>query len=250
MLTAIVIISMALTPLAVLALRWVLPREPEQSHGRRRKRRRTCSGSVLIIGFGRFGQIASQALLARGIDVAIIDNDTDMIRSAGAVRLQGLLRRRHAAGRAARLRRRHAPRPSLVCVDKHEAARASSSWRSTSFPQAKLLVRAFDREHALELIAAGVDYQMRETFESAMAFGEAALRALGVAPEEAAAVAAEVRRRDAERLELQVAGDMRAGIDLMHSNRVKPTPLTKPARAGQALNDEAAAACAKAGSGD
>jgi glutathione-regulated potassium-efflux system protein KefB len=34
--------------------------------------------SVLVIGFGRFGQIASQALLARGVSVSIIDNDTDM----------------------------------------------------------------------------------------------------------------------------------------------------------------------------
>ena len=39
-------------------------------------------GSVLVIGFGRFGQIACQALLARGVTVSIIDNDTDMIRAA------------------------------------------------------------------------------------------------------------------------------------------------------------------------
>ncbi len=40
------------------------------------------TGSVLMIGFGRFGQVASQALLARGVDVSIIDIDTEMIQSA------------------------------------------------------------------------------------------------------------------------------------------------------------------------
>ena len=35
-----------------------------------------------MIGFGRFGQVSSQLLLARGIDVTIIDNDIDMIQNA------------------------------------------------------------------------------------------------------------------------------------------------------------------------
>src|SRR5262249_5079129 len=39
-------------------------------------------GSVLVIGFGRFGQIVSQCLLAEGIDVTAIDNDPDMIQQA------------------------------------------------------------------------------------------------------------------------------------------------------------------------
>src|SRR5262249_6747353 len=40
------------------------------------------SGSVLVIGFGRFGQIVSQCLLAEGIDVTTIDNDPEMMESA------------------------------------------------------------------------------------------------------------------------------------------------------------------------
>jgi len=38
---------------------------------------------VLIIGFGRFGQVVSQPLLARDVDISIIDADVDMIRAAG-----------------------------------------------------------------------------------------------------------------------------------------------------------------------
>ena len=44
-------------------------------------------GSVLVIGFGRFGQIVSQCLLAEGIDVTTIDNDPEMIQDASTFRL-------------------------------------------------------------------------------------------------------------------------------------------------------------------
>ncbi|HEY8942733.1 MAG TPA: monovalent cation:proton antiporter-2 (CPA2) family protein, partial [Polyangiaceae bacterium] len=70
--TAIVILSMALTPLAVLALRLV-PKTPESLDGI--DRAEGLQGRVLIIGFGRFGQVMSQGLLARGVDVTIIDTD-------------------------------------------------------------------------------------------------------------------------------------------------------------------------------
>ena len=238
-LTAIVILSMALTPLVVMALSWLLPRETPSLAGI--DRAQGLAGNVLMIGFGRFGQVASQALLARGVEVAIIDLDVEMIQSAerfgfkvyygDGTRLDVL----HASGAAT-------AEAIAVCVDDREAAVKIVELCRHHFPQGKLLVRTFDRGHALALVQA-VHYQVRETFESASAFGEAALLALGVAPEEAAEVAAEVRRRDAERFSLQVTGGLRAGIDLMHSNRVKPTPLTKPGQAGLPMNAEAAAVC-------
>ena len=58
------------------------------------------------------------------------------------------------------------------------------------------------------MIKQGVDFQLRETAESAFVFGEAALRALGVADDTARAVSDDMRRRDAERLELQTLGDL------------------------------------------
>ncbi len=99
-LTATVILSMVLTPFAVHR-RCARCSRATSSRWTASRWRTGSTGSVLIIGFGRFGQIASQPLLARGIDVSIIDNDTDMIRGAAALRLQGLLWRRHAARHAA-----------------------------------------------------------------------------------------------------------------------------------------------------
>ena len=47
------------------------------------------------------------------------------------------------------------------------------------FPELKILARAYDRTHAYELINAGADFVARETFGSALAMGEAALKLLG-----------------------------------------------------------------------
>src|SRR5262245_25724533 len=52
--TAIVILSMALTPFSILALKWLLPKKDEQSFDGVEKAD-GLHGSVLLIGFGRFG---------------------------------------------------------------------------------------------------------------------------------------------------------------------------------------------------
>ena len=237
-LTAIVIVSMAITPLGVFALRWLLPRETRSMEGV--EEAHDLKTGVLVIGFGRFGQVASQSLLARGLDVTIIDNDTDMIRSAAefgfkvyygdGTRLDVL----RACGAAN-------ARAIAVCVDDRVAASRIVELVNSEFPHAHLLARSFDREHALKLIAAGVEYQIRETFESAMAFGEAALKSLGVPETEAAVIVADVRRRDAERLQLEMTGGIYAGADMLHGNAPKPRPLVAPKHKAKALSDETAA---------
>jgi glutathione-regulated potassium-efflux system protein KefB len=67
-----------------------------------------------------------------------------------------------------------------------------------------------------------VDYQVRETLESALAFGEAALRVIGVPADEAAEVAQDVRKRDTDRFELEVAGGLFAGRSLLYGNMSGP----------------------------
>ncbi|MCR6687223.1 monovalent cation:proton antiporter-2 (CPA2) family protein [Pseudoxanthomonas sp.] len=236
-LTAIVVLSMALTPLVVLLVkRFARGGGGPSMEGIDVVDGQT--GSVLIIGFGRFGQVMSQALLARDVDVTIIDTDIDMIRSAGEFgfkvyygdgrRLDVL----HASGAGA-------ARAIAVCIDDRAAANQIAALCGEQFPQARVLVRAFDREHALELVALDVDYHIRETFESAVRFGQAALEALGVGAEEAARISEEVRRLDGERFDLEVAaGDVRAGRTLIIGNTAPatPTPFTTPRRESQRLD--------------
>jgi glutathione-regulated potassium-efflux system protein KefB len=236
--TAVVVLSMAITPLVVIAARKFTPKKLQSLVGVEAPNGLT--GSVLVLGFGRFGQVVSQQLLARDVDVTIIDLDVEMIQAAESfgfkiyygdgTRLDVL--RQSGAGTA---------RAIAVCIDDKLSANRIVELVRSEFPQARLLVRSFDRQHSLQLIEKGVDYQMRETFESAMQFGEAALRELGVSPTEAAEIAADVRKRDATRFELEIAGGTDAARALLRGNIWKPTPLVNPKREGKPLSPETAA---------
>jgi glutathione-regulated potassium-efflux system protein KefB len=230
--TAVVIISMALTPLTALALRNLMPPAAPSLDGLETPD--GLSARALIIGFGRFGQVASQGLLARGFEISIIERDVEMIRAAAdfgflvhygdGTRLDIL----HAsgAGRADAV---------LVCVDNREAADHIVELMQAEFPLTKLFVRAWDRGHAMHLIHRNVDFQIRDTFESALVFGRAVLEGLGVPEDEAHDICDEVRRRDTERLDLQVAGGLYAGQDLMLGNAPRPGPLTPPKKPGRVV---------------
>ena len=244
MLTAIIIISMVLTPLAIVALRRLTPRAEQSLEGV--DVADGLNGSVLIIGFGRFGQIVSQPLLLRGVDVAIIDNDVEMIQAAAnfgfkvyygdGTRLDIL----HAAGAAN-------ARAVLICVDKPESAVRIAELVKAEFPLTLVFARAFDRGTSIQLVHANVDYQIRETFESALVFGGSALEALGVDPEEVADVVEDVRQRDMARFELQLAGNIQDGRLYFKGNMSTPVPapVTPPRRTGRALSEETAGVIGK-----
>lgn len=225
---SVVILSMALTPLVLKLADRVLPSATASAEGLAEAR--DLRGRVLMIGFGRFGQISAQLLLAQGTEVAIIDNDPRRIREAerfgfrvyygDGTRLDIL--HHSGAGQAEAI---------LVCVDDRRAANRIVELVNAEFPLAKLLVRAYDRGHSIELRKAGVAFELRETFESALAFGEATLRHLGLTGLEAAEVAGDIRRRDTARLEVQIQEGLMGGRDLIHLAPV-PEPLAavrKPA---------------------
>ena len=241
LLTATVILSMVLTPLLVLLMGTRL-KPPAAAHDLNGvESANGLHGQVLIIGFGRFGQVASQSLLAHGIQVSIIESNPDRIRDAArfgfkiyygdGTRLDIL----HASGAG------HAD-AILVCTDTAGTTSHIVQLLKSEFPLVKVLARAYDRGHALQLIKQGVDFQLRETAESAFVFGEAALRALGVADDTARAVSDDMRRRDAERLELQTLGDLYAGKDLLANNTLPAAPLIPPRQEGQVIDPSAAAA--------
>ena len=218
-LTATVILSMALTPLTVIALDRFGPKASASTDGVEAPE--DLVGSALIIGFGRFGQIVSQPLISRGCSVSIIDTNADNIRLAegfgfkvyygDGARLDIL----RAAGAAT-------ARAILICIDDRAMANRIAELAKAEFPLVPVLARARDREHAVELIEAGVAYQIRETLESAFAFGQQALVTIGSEPEAAGEIMEEVRRRDAERLDLQVVGGIYAGRELIRGNAAQP----------------------------
>lgn len=219
----VVILSMAASPLLVLvADRWLKTGASMEGV----EAARDLKGRILVIGFGRFGQIASQVLLASGVKLSVIDKDPDRIRDAERYGFKVFF------GEGSRLATLHHSGAAeadaiMVCIDDPKAANHIVELAQREYPQAKLLVRSYDRLHAVELIRAGVDYQVRETVESAYLMGENVLRALGFSEAEIEDAAGDIRERDAERLSEQVQGDAMSGRDRLHLG-VIPEPLVRP----------------------
>ena len=135
-----------------------------------------------------------------------------------------------------------------MCIDRPADATLIAEHVKSHYPLAQLFVRAFDREHAVELVHLGVDYQIREMLESAFVFGYETLVALGVDEDEASDILDEVRERDKARFELDIAGGLREGAALMLGNAggPRPTPSFTPRQKSTALNPEAAEILQKA----
>ena len=221
----VVILSMAASPfLTIAADRFLRPEASMDGI----EAAQDLKGRILVIGFGRFGQMASQVLLSSGVKLAVIDQTPERIRDAerygfkvhfgDGTRLDTL--RHSGAGEADAI---------MVCIDDPGAALRIVELAQHAFPQAKLLVRSFDRRHAVALIRAGVEFQIRETVESAYLMGAQGLRALGVAEVDIEDAAADIRQRDAERLSEQVQGDDMSGRDRLYLH-VVPEPLHRPAK--------------------
>ncbi len=205
--TATVIVSMVLTPFLLIGMRRLMPQAEQSMDGIE-----TVTGlheRILVIGFGRFGQIATQTLLGQGHRLSIIDNDTDMIRAAAQFGFKVYY------GDGTRLDILHAAGAGnvdlvLICVNDKAAATMIAELFRDEFPLVKVMARAFDRVHAIELIKVGVDYQLREMFESALTFGAQAIRELGASEDEVAQTIEGVRDRDAQRFKMQLMDDVSA----------------------------------------
>jgi glutathione-regulated potassium-efflux system protein KefB len=210
-LTAVVTFSLVATPAAFSAAQWaVKPKEsneyPEDFS--------TASGSALIIGFGRFGQVVSQVLRTKGLDLTMIDSNIAAIEAASNYGHKIYF---GDGSRLDVLRAARAENMKLiaVCVDDAAAATLAVQHIAQHFPLAKVVVRAVNRAHSMELVKLDVDSQVRETFESAIYLGKAALQSLGATTSELAAVEEDVRKRDSERFAMQLAEGMHAGRELL-----------------------------------
>ncbi|WP_370321516.1 monovalent cation:proton antiporter-2 (CPA2) family protein [Oricola sp.] len=232
LLVSVVTLSMALTPLSVMAGRFLVREEAQEEMDEDFD---GAGADVLMVGFSRFGQIASQILLAGGSDVTIIDHSVDRVRSAQTFgfRIYFGDGTRKDVLEAAGIKR---AKIVAVCTHKKEITDKIVDLVQSEYPDAKLFVRSYDRAHTLELRARGVDYEMRETFKSGLEFGQRTLEALGSAQDLARAIAEDVEKRDAERLRIQQAEGIFAGGHMLHTRPVTPEPLTKPRREAKVIN--------------
>lgn len=200
LLISVVILSMITTPFLIRYLPPILA--PQRPRAEPDEDFEGAGGEVLIVGFGRFGQLVSQMLLAGGVQPTLLDNDPDRITEA---RRFGNRVYYGDGTRLDVLRAAGAEKSAIVavCTDRAETTTTVVDLLKGSFPHAKAYARSYDRRHSLTLFDHNVDYERRETFDSALSFGRDALQALGMSADEVAEVEALVRRRDGERMEYQ-----------------------------------------------
>lgn len=175
-------------------------------------------GSAIVVGYGRFGQIVSQMLHGVACSVTLIDKKPSQIELSSRFDTKvyfgdGL--------RVDLLRRAGADEARLIifCIDDSSVDAAALKPIVDAFPNAKVLMRVFDRRQLLAVEGAGVDGVIREVFESSVAMGLTALRYLDVDPREMEDVEATLRHLDETRLQAQIdEGDISAGMD----HRFKP----------------------------
>ncbi len=134
---------------------------------------------VLILGFGRFGQIVGRLLLANGIGVTVLDYDADQIE---VMRRFGYKVFYGDASRLDLLQAAGAEKARLVivAVDNPEKRLEIIQTLQQHMPHADIMARATDLVDAYTLVGLGVDSIYRETFGSALEMGVDALRRMGM----------------------------------------------------------------------
>ncbi|MGN7822416.1 potassium transporter [Chitinophaga varians] len=181
MLTAIVAISMALTPLIMLLYEKVvqprftrqIPKQDERSSDEIHEK-----NPVIIAGFGRFGSMTGRFLRANGIKCTILDMDSDRV---DALHNLGIKVYYGDASRYDLLAAAGAADAKLLIVatDQYEQTRQIVELAQKYFPHLQLLVRAQQVEDSFELMDLGVLHIYRETVDTSLRMGADALRMLG-----------------------------------------------------------------------
>lgn len=141
-------------------------------------------GPIIVVGFGRFGQIVSRMLIAAGHHLTILDHDAEQIE---LVRRFGNKVFFGDASRLDLLRAAGAKEAQLlvIAVDSIEKSLEIVRVAQKHYPNLPLAVRARNRQHAYELIRRGVQVFERDTFQSAISLGEEALQQLGMSENQA-----------------------------------------------------------------
>lgn len=201
-LVAIVVLSMALTPILVLALDRALAR---RGPGERRAYDEIPEDErprVVIAGFGRVGQIVARLLSAQRVPFVALEQSVEQVETSrrfgnkiyyGDPARPELLR---AAGAA------HAE-VFVLATDDPEANVRVARLVKRQYPHLKIYARARNRQHAYRLMDLQVEAVVRETFHSSLEVSMLVLQGLGLSQGEAAMRVARFRAHDEALLESQ-----------------------------------------------
>ncbi|MEB6480711.1 cation:proton antiporter domain-containing protein [Acinetobacter vivianii] len=134
---------------------------------------------ILIVGFGRFGQVVARALHAQGKHFSVIDSnqpDADFIEQYGhrffdadVTQVENL---RAAGIEYCKL--------LILAIDDVEDSMNLARYLRLNHPDLTLFVRARDRHHAHLLNSLGIQYMWRETYAASLEMAQQALIEAGL----------------------------------------------------------------------
>ena len=154
---------------------------------------------VLIVGFGRVGQIIGRLLNIVGNSFTALERDSaqvEFVRRYGATVHYG------DASRLELLRAAGAERAKVfvLAVSNIEESMKIAEAVQRNFPNLKIVARARNRRHAHKLMDLGIEHIFRETLLTSLAMSEQVLEALGRHREEAKHIVDAFHERDARLL--------------------------------------------------
>ena len=176
---------------------------------------------VIVAGLGRVGQVLARLLNGSGFQPTILDDDPDHVEQSrrfgfrvfygDATRLDLL----EAAGAAS-------ADFLVIALDEPGATTRLAQIAIKHFPNLRVIARARDMRHMFELRDIGVEVIERETFESSLELGRAALSAITGDAERAKRTVKAFARHDSEVLSKLYAvhkGDIDANISVSNELR-------------------------------
>jgi len=202
-LVAVVTLTMAATPLTMLANRGLIEPRLAPAAGAARQFDQPVADDVerqvIICGFGRFGQVTARLLHSANIPFTALDANpvqVDFIRQYGHNIYYGdpsrvdLLKAAKADEARALV---------LALSDVESSVRTAEHVRK-HFPDLPIYARARNRQHAWRLMDLGCRVIVRETLAASIEMGGQLLTAFGWAPEAAAEAVERFRRHDEKEL--------------------------------------------------
>lgn len=212
--------SMVVTPLLMVAHDRFLAPRPTQPAPHASEPPPVEANAVILIGFGRFGQVIGRMLLASKITPTVIDydpNHIERVRRFGYKAYYGDGRRLEVLQSVGLERARLV----ILAADTREAVDQTVAILQKHYPQVPIIARAHDRNHAMYLVDHDVRGVVRETFYSAVEMGKQTLEMLGTAPPTVEKLVTTYVRHDVDTLYRQVTSrdDEKALISISNSAR-------------------------------
>ncbi|WP_411704259.1 glutathione-regulated potassium-efflux system protein KefB [Edaphovirga cremea] len=196
LLLVVVTLSMMTTPLLMQCVDKILTRRYNASDENDEKPYvEDDDPQVIVVGFGRFGQVIGRLLIANKMRITILERD---ISAVSLMRAYGHKVYYGDATELELLRAAGAEKAKsivITCNEPEDTLKVVHLCQQ-HFPNLQILARARGRVEAHELLQAGVTQFSRETFSSALELGRKALTSLGMHPHQAFRAQQHFRRLD------------------------------------------------------